>query len=314
MRQPPGSRQGTARQGPINMSGVGQTANMNISDRPVTQQGLSGMRTAGMGPSRQIQDNSYYLQLLRAKTAEISREIGVLRGTIEQGQKDNQAYGQLERKYEALTNDMRMLQGQLTDFKLLLDRTRVHKEAHDVLREAESLAQQNASERQRLDEVFNHRNALEGQAREVEGQLHEMNQRMAERLDRVDPAMKENFLKLQQRHQKLAMHELPKKQADLHFFNERCAEMEQAISRDPSRAKAAQLKDQIVHLERKHQAMSEELDGPQLSIPEQREALLQRVKADNAEIAETERRLKEASEVVQRGRLQLAQAKSDSSE
>ena len=101
-----GSRQGTARQGPINMSGAGQMANMNISDRPVTQQGLSGMRTAGMGPSQQIQDNSYYLQLLRAKTAEISREIGVLRGTIEQGQKDNQAYGQLERKYEALTSTL----------------------------------------------------------------------------------------------------------------------------------------------------------------------------------------------------------------
>ena len=64
MRPGTGMRQGTAmgsRAGPVNMSGVGLNTQMNIGDRPVTQQGLSGMRTAGMGPSRQIQDNSYYL-------------------------------------------------------------------------------------------------------------------------------------------------------------------------------------------------------------------------------------------------------------
>jgi hypothetical protein len=128
MRQPPGSRQGTARAGPVNMSGVGLNTNMNISDRPVTQQGLSGMRTAGMGPTRQIQDNSYYLMLLRQKCTEIMKEIETLKGGVDQGQKDNAAYGQLERKYETLTNDMRTLQGQLADYNLLLDRSRAHRE------------------------------------------------------------------------------------------------------------------------------------------------------------------------------------------
>ena len=51
------------------------------------------------------------LQMLRAKCAEIIQEIAALKGQIEQGQKDNQAYGQLERKYETLTNEMRTLQG-----------------------------------------------------------------------------------------------------------------------------------------------------------------------------------------------------------
>ena len=92
------------------MSGVGLNTNMNISDRPVTQQGLSGMRTAGMGPQRQIQDNSYFLTQLRQKSTEIMKEIEVLKGSVEQGQKDNAAYGQLERKYETLSNDMRTLQ------------------------------------------------------------------------------------------------------------------------------------------------------------------------------------------------------------
>ena len=35
----------------------------------------------------------------------------------------------------------------------------------------------------------------------------------------------------------LQVHELPKKQADLNYFSERCAEMEQAMAQDPSRGR-----------------------------------------------------------------------------
>ncbi len=39
---------------------------MSVADRPMTQQGLGGMRTsAGRGPQRQIQDKTYFLGLLR---------------------------------------------------------------------------------------------------------------------------------------------------------------------------------------------------------------------------------------------------------
>ena len=38
------------------------------------------------------------------------QEIGMLKGQIEQSQKDNASYGQLERKYESLTTEMRTLQ------------------------------------------------------------------------------------------------------------------------------------------------------------------------------------------------------------
>merc|ERR1719482_2003271 len=181
------------------MSGVGLNTNMNISERPVTQQGLSGMRTAGMGPQRQIQDNSYYLTLLRQKCTEIMKEIEVLKGAVEQGQKDNAAYGQLERKYETLTNDMRGLQGSLADYNLLLDRSRAHREVEEVLEEVHGLANQNQADRSRVDELFQHRSALEGQGREVEGQLMRQHDELAEKLEAVDPAMKEHFLRLSQK-------------------------------------------------------------------------------------------------------------------
>ena len=53
--------------------------------------------------------------------------------------------------------------------------------------------------------------------------------------------------------------------------------MEQAVSRDPTRAKARLLKDELMRLERQQHGMSEELDGPQLSAADQRQMLLQKV-------------------------------------
>ena len=59
--------------------------------------------------------------------------------------------------------------------------------------------------------------------------------------------------------------ELPKRQADLNFFDERLREMEVAVTRDPMRSKAARLRDELIRLERKQQMLSAELDGPQVA-------------------------------------------------
>merc|ERR1719231_123011 len=48
------------------------------------------------------------------------------------------------------------------------------------------------------------------------------------------------------------------------------------------------------------------MDGPQLSEEEQREMLLQRVKADNAQIADSEKLLSEAQEAIRAGKKRLA--------
>lgn len=38
---------------------------IKVADRPVTQQGLRGIKTGSQGPNRQVQDRSYYMGLLR---------------------------------------------------------------------------------------------------------------------------------------------------------------------------------------------------------------------------------------------------------
>ena len=46
-------------------------------------------------------------------------------------------------------------------------------------------------------------------------------QEMGRRLEAVEPAMQQHFLELQDLHEKLTVHELPKKLADLNYFGER---------------------------------------------------------------------------------------------
>ena len=41
------------------------SSQIKVADRPVTQQGLGGMKTGAKGPMRQVQDKSYYLGLFR---------------------------------------------------------------------------------------------------------------------------------------------------------------------------------------------------------------------------------------------------------
>jgi len=57
-----------------------------------------------------------------------------------------------------------------------------------------------------------------------------------------------------------------------------------------------------------------QLDGPQLSEEEQREHLLGKVKADNAQITECERRLSEAQDAIRAGKKQLAKLANDVNE
>ncbi len=52
-----------------------QTA-VNVDERPITQQGLSGLRTGtARGPGRRYEDKSFYVGELRRKMGELQTEI-----------------------------------------------------------------------------------------------------------------------------------------------------------------------------------------------------------------------------------------------
>merc|ERR1719199_2291649 len=67
-----GTRQGTAAQA---QPGIGALTEVKISERPITNMGVSGMKTGSFGPKRQIYDQTYYMLELRKKCKELGEEV-----------------------------------------------------------------------------------------------------------------------------------------------------------------------------------------------------------------------------------------------
>jgi TolA-binding protein len=127
-RKPPSTAQrlrtGVAQTGPGMQAaqGVSLSASINVSDRPMTGQGVMGMKTQSQGPGRLVQDSAYYVGLLRAKINEVGKETQRLQDEMEQQIRDKSQVTQLEKRYEALIKTKEQLEGQLADYNLALDK------------------------------------------------------------------------------------------------------------------------------------------------------------------------------------------------
>ncbi|GAA6089019.1 intraflagellar transport protein 74 homolog [Tachysurus ichikawai] len=152
----PGTGRPGTRAGPIATTGV-LSAQIKVTDRPVTQQGLSGMKTGGKGPQRQILDKSYYLGLLRSKINELTTENSKLQKEIDVFNQENSAYLSYEKRAESLAAEIKDLQGHLADYNMLVDKLNTNTEMDEVMNEISMLKVQNDREAQSIDAIFTER-------------------------------------------------------------------------------------------------------------------------------------------------------------
>uniref|UniRef100_U3J278 Intraflagellar transport 74 n=1 Tax=Anas platyrhynchos platyrhynchos TaxID=8840 RepID=U3J278_ANAPP len=117
---PPSTSRPGSRGGPSTASGI-LSSQIKVADRPVTQQGLSGMKTGMKGPQRQIMDKTYYLGLLRSKTNELTTEINKLQEEVEMYKQEKSVYLSYEKRAEALAGEIKEFQGQLADYNMVVD-------------------------------------------------------------------------------------------------------------------------------------------------------------------------------------------------
>uniref|UniRef100_A0A8B9KD08 Intraflagellar transport 74 n=1 Tax=Astyanax mexicanus TaxID=7994 RepID=A0A8B9KD08_ASTMX len=148
----PGTGRPGTRGGPIATPGV-LSAQIKVTDRPVTQQGLSGMKTGGKGPQRQILDKSYYLGLLRGKINELTTETSKLQMEIDVFNQENSVYLSYEKRAEGLAGEIKDLQGQLADYNMLVDKLNTNTEMDEVMNDFNMLRAQNDREAQSMDEL-----------------------------------------------------------------------------------------------------------------------------------------------------------------
>jgi DNA repair exonuclease SbcCD ATPase subunit len=166
--------------------GYALNAAVNVSDRPVTGQGVMGMKAQNNNAGR-IHDSGYYVGLLRKKTTEINKEITKLRTEVDQSSRDNTQYNQLEKKYETLARQKETLEGQLADYNLALDKTRSSTDPDDVHQMALHMADNNRKTGQELDRILVQRKQKEAETSQIEDQIEDQYRAIQKKIKDLEP-------------------------------------------------------------------------------------------------------------------------------
>ncbi|GAB5367125.1 hypothetical protein AAMO2058_001202500 [Amorphochlora amoebiformis] len=183
----PGTKRGSTQMGAITIlpPTVGLKTDVRVSYRPVTSQGLSGMQTKPLGPSRQIADKSYWLKILRDKVSEMTGEIKKMQSEIIKHQQDNQTQTALVRRYEETIKEVRSLEGELADFNLALDKLRTNTDITEIKDTYDQLKFDNERDRKQIDSLFIETNNYAQQTAKMEAKIQANERAAAEAMEKL---------------------------------------------------------------------------------------------------------------------------------
>ena len=298
-------RMGTASQRPGSRGGLGPlNTNIQVAERPVTQQGMMGMKVGAQGPGRQIADKSYYMGELRKKCDEMTSEIQKMNTEAEQFNKDTQLYSQMERKYEALIKEVRKLQGDLADYNLIVDKSRTNTEPQDIANAYQHLKQRNDEERRKVDDIFTQRQEKDAEIQKLEQQTLAKLSQAEEKLKTLSVDDRRRYAELQD--------ELSRFQADVALAQQqydlecrKLAKCEQDLKLEPRKQRYQVLEEQRQQLVERRRALEAECSKPVLSEEKQREQLLAQVKDDNKQLQITERSIADVDARIRQAQQEL---------
>ncbi|XP_053558568.1 intraflagellar transport protein 74 homolog [Bombina bombina] len=283
----PGTRGGAVGSGVL-------SAQIKVADRPVTQQGLSGMKTGMKGPQRQIMDKSYFLGLLRSKISELTTEMTKLEKEIDNHNQENSVYLSYEKRAEALAFEIKEQQGQLADYNMLVDKLNTNTDMEEVVQDYNMLKIQNDREAQSIDVIFTERQAKEDHVKNVENEIENEKQAADGIIRNMSQDKQAIYMDMKARNEQL-LKELDIHQQDLDTLNIKKDALEAEIAHSQVKQEAVYLYEKLHELEsRRDQIIIE--DKMTGSPQEERERLLKQVKEDNQEIASMERQLNEIKE------------------
>jgi intraflagellar transport protein 74 len=308
-----GMRMGTAMQ-PM---GVGAATDVKVENRPVTQMGLGGVKTGTKtGAGRQIYDKSYYMMQIRNKISELSGELNGFNKELETIQKDKQLYEKSEKRYGDLVKTVRDLEGNLADYNLALDKHRSDSAPEEVQRMYMFIKQGNDQQREELDQCFLEKKSHEEEIAKMDEAIAAVRRSADERLSELHPDQRDEYQQLQEESERL-QNELSGnggQRQRLEMVMEHLNVLEERLRSDLLRMRAQELREQGNGLLEQRDTLQAAAQQASLSVPEQREMLLGKVKSDNAITVETEQQCTELKAEIQRCRKQITEMDTDISE
>eukprot|EP00930_Biecheleria_cincta_P049840 TRINITY_DN35043_c0_g1_i1.p1 TRINITY_DN35043_c0_g1~~TRINITY_DN35043_c0_g1_i1.p1 ORF type:complete len:628 (+),score=189.42 TRINITY_DN35043_c0_g1_i1:93-1976(+) len=305
-----GTRQGTAAQPAM---GVGAMTEIKVSDRPMTMQGVTGMKTGSVGPKRQIYDKTYYLVELRKRSQELVDEVAKLNKEISNIQQDNQVHQSLDKRYDSLVKTVRSLEGDLADHNLATDKQRTDTRPEEVHHMYTIMKSQNDQQRSDVDQIFLEKRSHEEEIGRMDAEIASITRTADDRLNELHPDQRRLYEELREESNRLSS-ELSEARDELDQVNGRLNSVEMRLRSDPLRTRHQQLGNVRRELDVQVSALRLEVEQASKSIPEQREILLTKVKTDNAEIVATEKSNSDLKLENERLKAQIREVQSDSQE
>lgn len=284
-RQGPGARMGTAAQPYF---GVGALTEVKVSERPMTMQGVSGLKTGSIGPKRQIYDKTYYMVELRRKCTELMEEVARLNKEINDITQDNATYATLEKRCDSLVKTVRALEGDLADHNLATDKQRTDTRPEEVHHMYMIMESQNKQQRSDVDQIFLEKRSHEEEIGRMEMEINAIARQAEERLSELHPDQRREYEVLREESHRLSS-DLADARDDLDQVNSRLNTLESRLRSDVLRTRYQQLGSVHNTLHDRLMGLEREVMQGSMSVPEQRELLLNKVKSDNGDIVAAEK-------------------------
>eukprot|EP00403_Amphidinium_massartii_P023609 CAMPEP_0178390208 /NCGR_PEP_ID=MMETSP0689_2-20121128/10525_1 /TAXON_ID=160604 /ORGANISM="Amphidinium massartii, Strain CS-259" /LENGTH=616 /DNA_ID=CAMNT_0020010705 /DNA_START=1 /DNA_END=1851 /DNA_ORIENTATION=+ len=304
------TRQGTAAQ--PNM-GVGAMTDVRVTQRPVTGQGVMGMKTGAMGPKRQIYDKTYYMVELRKRCQDLQDELIKLNTEVGDIQQDNKTYATLEKRYDSLVKTVRSLEGDLADHNLATDKQRTDTHPEEVQHLYMIMRTQNEQQRNDIDQIFLEKRSHEEEIQRMNEEIASIARSAEDRLNELHPDQRQEYEDLREENNRLST-ALPEVRDELDQVNARLNAAEGRLRSDLIRTRYQQLMAVRKELTERLEGLEKEMRQCSMSVPEQRELLLNKVKTDNAEIVAAEKRNSEMKFEIEKLRAQIREVTADAQE
>ncbi|CAH8638854.1 Intraflagellar transport protein 74 [Schistosoma haematobium] len=267
-----------------------------VEDRPITQQGLGGIKNPIRGPKRQIEDKSYFLGLLRGKINEINSEVGNITRQLVEKEEDNASFVQYEQMAEKLAYEIKELQGELGDYNTLVDKATLGNNITSIEMDLEDVRAANERAERNLEMLFEDRQRKESSLKSCELELKQEQEMSEIVIQEMVDTERERYFKLKDLNIHL-LNQLSEGQMELERLNTRKAELEEELLTSPIKQEAVRLFTQLHEIQsRRDQLLSEEAAKTDPQIERQR--LLQQVKSDNQEIAAIDKQTHEIQEKI----------------
>lgn len=278
----------------------------------MTTQGL-GLKTGSMGPKRQVYDKTYYTLEMRKRITALQDEVLKMNKEINDIAQDSEIYQSLDKRYESLVKTVRELEGDLADNNLARDKMRTDTQPEEVQHMYLLMKQQNDQLRNDVDQIFLEKRSHEDELGVMNAEMQTITKAGEERLNELHPDQRHEYEDLREENNYLGR-ELGEAREECELVTSRLNALEDNLRSDVLKARAQMLNGVHRESSERHAALEEEVRQCSMSVPEQRELLLGKVKSDNAEFVAAEKGNSELKMEKERLRSQIKEVMTDMQE